>query len=142
MFLFFYDHIKHNKIMSGILILAQEEYISSFRKEPDELIKEMEEYAKEHNIPILYWQSAEFIEHLVKIKDPKRVLELGTAIGYTTIRIARVLKGKSVIHTVEKSQDNIALAKQFISKSGMENKIKLLEGEAVNVMPQLKKKYD
>jgi caffeoyl-CoA O-methyltransferase len=73
---------------------------------------------------------------LVKIKNPRRVLELGTAIAYTTIRVAKLLKGKSVIHTIEKSADNISLAKNYISKSGVENKIKVLEGDAINVMPQ------
>jgi predicted O-methyltransferase YrrM len=128
--------------MDKIILASQLEYISSFRKKTDSLIEEMETYAKEHNVPILYWQSAEFLEQLVLIKNPKRVLELGTAIGYSTIRIARNLKGKSVIHSIEKSADNITVAKEFITKSGLINKIKVLEGDAVNVMPQLKKKYD
>lgn len=118
------------------------EYLSSFRKQTDSLIEEMEAYAKEHSVPILSWQSADFLEQLVLLKNPKRVLELGTAIAYSTIRIARMLQGKSVIHTIEKSADNITIAKDFISKSGLADKIKLLEGDAVNVMPQLKKKYD
>lgn len=118
------------------------EYLSSFRKQTDSLIEEMEAYAKEHNVPILSWQSADFLEQLVLLKNPKRVLELGTAIAYSSIRIARMLQGKSVIHTIEKSTDNITVAMDFISKSGLADKIKLLEGNAVNVMPQLKKKYD
>jgi len=128
--------------MSKIILSTQLEYISSFRKKTDSLIEEMEAYAQEHNVPILSWQSAEFLEQLILIKDPRRVLELGTAIAYSTIRIARNLNGKSVIHTIEKSVDNIVLAKEFISKSGLINKIKVLEGDAINVMPQLKKKYD
>jgi predicted O-methyltransferase YrrM len=128
--------------MNKIILETQLEYISSFRKQSDTLIEEMEVYAKEHNVPILSWQSAEFLEQLVVLKNPKRVLELGTAIAYSTIRIARHLNGKSVIHTIEKSTDNISVAKDFIAKSGLSVKIKLLEGDAVNVMPQLKKKYD
>lgn len=128
--------------MSKILFSNQHEYISSFRKQPDELIVEMELYAKEHNVPILSWQSAEFLEQILLLKTPKRVLELGTAIAYSTIRVARQLKGKSVIHSIEKSLDNITVAKEFISKSGLSAKIKLFEGDAINVMPQLKKKYD
>ena len=128
--------------MSKIILSTQSEYISSFRKKTDSLIEEMEAYAREHNVPILSWESAEFLEQLILIKDPRRVLELGTAIAYSTIRIARNLKGKSVIHTIEKSADNIMLAKEFIAKSGLINKIKVLEGDAINVMPQLKKKYD
>jgi len=102
----------------------------------------MEKYAQAHNVPILSWQSAEFLEQLVIVKNPKRVLELGTAIGYSSIRIARNLNGKSVLHTIEKSADNLVVAKEYISKSGVAGKIKLLEGDALNIMPQLKKKYD
>jgi len=128
--------------MNKIILANQLEYISSFRKKTDSLIEEMEAYAKEHNVPILSWQSAEFLEQLIQIKNPKRVLELGTAIAYSTIRIARHLKGKSVIHSIEKSLDNISVAKDFIVKSELASQIKILEGDAINVMPQLKKKYD
>jgi len=127
-----------NKIFNPI----QFKYISSFRIESDDLLKEMEAYAQENNIPILYWQSAEFIEQIIRMIDPKRVLELGTAIAYTAIRIARELKGKSQIHTIEKSTNNFTTAKRFIQKSRVGTKIKLLEGDALNIMPQLKKKYD
>jgi caffeoyl-CoA O-methyltransferase len=128
--------------MDKIILATQLDYLSSFRKQTDTLIEEIENYAKEHGVPILSWQSADLLEQIVQMKNPKRVLELGTAIGYSTIRIARNLEGKSVIHSIEKSSDNIILAKDFIAKSGFINKIKLLEGDAVNVMPQLKKKYD
>lgn len=128
--------------MNKIFNPTQLKYISSFRKENDDLLKEMEKFAQENNVPILFWQSAEFIEQIVRMINPKRVLELGTAIAYTTIRIARELKGKSQVHTIEKSTDNIATAKRFVQKSRAGMKIKLLEGDALNIMPQLKKKYD
>lgn len=128
--------------MSKIFYPSQEAYIKSFRKESDDLLKEMEEFAKLHNVPILSWQSAEFIEQLVLMIKPKRVLEIGTAIAYTSIRIARNLKKKSVVHTIELSDDNIKSAKEFIEKSGEGEKIKLIEGDALSVMPRLKKKYD
>lgn len=128
--------------MDKIILSNQLEYLSSFRNKIDSLIEEMETYAKEHSVPILSWQSADFLEQLVLLKNPRRVLELGTAIAYSTIRIARNLKGKSVIHSIEKSSDNISVAKDFIVKSELGSKIKILEGDAVSVMPQLKKKYD
>ena len=126
--------------MSKIFYPSQEKYISSFRKEQDDLINEMGTFAKEHNVPILSWQSAEFIEQLVLITNPKRVLEIGTAIAYTTVRIARNLKKNSVIHTIELSEENIEIAKKYIEQSGDGEKIKLIEGDALSVMPRLKKK--
>jgi len=128
--------------MSKIFYPSQEAYIKSFRKESEELFKEMEEFAKLHNVPILSWQSADFIEQLVLMTNPKRVLEIGTAIAYTSIRIARNIKKKAVVHTIELSEDNINSAKEFIGKSGLGENIKLIEGNALSVMPRLKKKYD
>jgi predicted O-methyltransferase YrrM len=128
--------------MSKIFYPAQEKYISSFRKDQDDLINEMQSFAKEHNVPILSWQAAEFVEQLVLISRPKRVLEIGTAIAYTTIRIARNLDKKSMIHTIELSEPNIEAAKEYIEQSGVGDKIKLVEGDALSVMPRLKKKYD
>ncbi len=96
----------------------------------------------ENNVPILDWHAADFIEKLIKINKPERVLEIGTAIGYTTIRIAKCLGKGSTIHTIEKSQDNIKIAKDYFNKSGLEKKIKLIEGNALSIMPQMNKKYD
>lgn len=128
--------------MSGILYPAQIKYLQQFNKEEDSLILEMENYAKEHKVPILSREAAQFLEQVVILLNPRRVLEIGTAIGYSTIRVARRLKKKSEIHTIEMSEDNAALAKENIEKSGMEDKIDLKFGNALTIMPQLQKKYD
>lgn len=128
--------------MNKILYPEQTSYISSFRKEIDPLLKNMEAYASKNNVPILSWQSADFIEQLILLNKPKKVLEIGTAIGYTTIRIARNLKKDSKIHTIEISKDNIPIAKENIKKSGVSKKIKLIEGDALQIIPTLKRKYD
>lgn len=128
--------------MSQILYPAQKKYLESYRKKTDKLILEMEEYAENHHVPILDWHSVEFIENLILAHKPDRVLEIGTAIAYTTIRIARCLDKNSRIHSIEKSTDNIKIALENIEKSGVSKKIKLLQGEALSIMPQMKKKYD
>jgi predicted O-methyltransferase YrrM len=128
--------------MNKILFPAQKSYIESFRSEKDPLILEMEEYAKTHNVPIFLWQSIEFMEQLIMIYSPKRVLEIGTAIAYSSIRIAKNLKKKGIVHTIEKSEENAEKAKEFIAKSEIGNKIKIMIGDAFNILPQLDKKYD
>jgi predicted O-methyltransferase YrrM len=128
--------------MPGILFPAQNKYLKQYKKEDDPLIIEMEQYAIEHNVPILSWQAADFLEQVVVLLNPKRVLEIGTAIAYSTIRIAKNLKKKSVIHTIEMSENNAAMAKENIEKSGLTNKIELKIGNALTIMPQLQKKYD
>jgi predicted O-methyltransferase YrrM len=128
--------------MDKILYPEQTEYISSFRKKPDPLLREMEEFAVKKSVPVLSWHSAELMEQLIIILRPKRVLEIGTAIAYSSIRIARLLKKKGVLHTIEKSPENVALAEKFIEKSGVGDKIKIFSGEASAIMPGLEKKYD
>ncbi len=128
--------------MTKILYPAQKKYLESLRIKDDKLITEMEEYAEEHDVPILDWHSIEFIEKLILTNKPDRVLEIGTAIAYSTIRIARCLSKNSVIHTIEKSTDNIKIALKNIEKSGLSKKIKLLQGDALSIMPQMNKKYD
>lgn len=130
------------KIMSKILYPSQQKYLKKFSKEEDSLILEMEKFANEHNIPILYSSSASFLEQIVLLTSPKRILELGTAIAYSSIRMARNLKKKSIIHTIEKSENNINTAVDFIKRSGYENKIKIFPGEALTVLKSLTKKYD
>jgi predicted O-methyltransferase YrrM len=128
--------------MSGILFPTQLKYLEQFKNEKDPLIEEMEKYAVKFNVPILSNQAIEFMELLIRIINPKRVLEIGTAIAYSSIRIAKNLKKKSIIHTIEKSEENAEVARDFVKKSGMEGRIKIMVGNALNIMPQLQKKYD
>ncbi|RJP66544.1 MAG: O-methyltransferase [Ignavibacteriales bacterium] len=128
--------------MSKILYQTQLNYLTKFRKEIDMQILEMEDFAEQKNVPILDWSSAEFLEQLIWISNPKRVLEIGTAIGYSSIRIAKNLGKKGVLYTIEKSADNILIAKDNINNSGLEDKIVLIEGEALTEMPKMKKKFD
>ena len=118
------------------------DYLKELRVENDALILEMEKYALEHKVPILDWKSAEFIEQLILIKKPQNVLEVGTAIGYTTIRIARLLPEDSVIDTLELSKHNIPVARENFRKANLENRINLIEGNAKENIPVLNKLYD
>ena len=128
--------------MPEIVSPKQIEYLKKLRFEQNEFTLEMEAFAKQHKIPILNWACAEFMEQLVLLHKPKRVLEIGTAIAYTTIRIAGNLSESAIIDTIELSKHNIPLAKDYIKRSGLSDKINLLEGNAFNVIPTLKNKYD
>lgn len=128
--------------MSKILYPAQIKYLNSLRKNEDPLLLEMEEFAEEHSIPILSWQSANFMEQIINLHKPKRALEIGTAIGYSSIRIARAMGKAGLVNTIELSKPNAALAKKFIQRSGVANRIELFIGDALNLMPRMDKKYD
>ena len=128
--------------MSNILYDDQVKYLTFLRNEPKSLIKEIEVYAAKNKVPILDWMSAEFLEQLITIINPKKVLEIGTAIGYSSIRIASKLRKKASLDTIEKSKNNIKLAKEYIRRAKLTSSINILEGDALEIMPGLDKKYD
>ncbi len=128
--------------MSNILYDNQVEYLTSLRRNAEPLLNEMEVYAAEKKIPILNWMSAEFLEQLVLVSKPKNVLEIGTAIGYSSIRIARKLRKNASLDTIEKSKNNIKLAKEYIKRAKLTSSINILEGDALEIMPGSDKKYD
>ena len=128
--------------MGEILQPRQKQYLEKFNKEEDPLILEMESYAKKFRVPILSGDSAGFLEQLILVKKPKRVLEIGTAIAYSSIRIARNLGAGCTIDTLEKSKDNAKLAEVNILRSGLHDKINLIFGEAIETIPEIKYNYD
>lgn len=127
--------------MGNIIYQNQLDYLSSLRREPDELIFRMEQYAAEKKIPILDWKAAELLEQMILTKRPRRVLEIGTAIAYSSIRMGLKLKKKGSIDTIEKSKNNVKLAQGFIREAKLNN-INIIEGDALQIMPALDKKYD
>lgn len=128
--------------MKRIVLPNQEKYLEKIRAKQEDITLQMEAYANTHSIPILNWNAADFLEVLIRTKEPKRVLEIGMAIGYSSIRIARQLKNKSILHTIEKSKVNIKQAHQYFDKSKLSDVIQILEGDALQIIPTLKKKYD
>lgn len=104
----------------------------TIRKTP--LLEEMEAFAREHKIPILDEQAAAVLEWAVQLKSDKDVLEVGTAIGYSSIRIAGVLQDDAKLLTLEKSSESYTAANRYIARSGLGEKIRVIFGEAtVNV---------
>ena len=128
--------------MSNILFPEQEEYLQLFHVGNDPLITEMELFAADNKIPILEKSAAKFLEQLVYMYSPKKFLEIGMAIGYSTIRVAKILPKSTYIASIELSKNNIKLAKSFIERANLENEIDILEGNALDILPSLSQDFD
>lgn len=128
--------------MENIINTEQIEYIKTLRKHNYRLMNSMETFAKEKQIPILNWNAKELLEFIIMILKPKRVLEIGTAIAYSTITIAKHLPEGSIIDSIEKSRDSYNLAKDFVDKSGAGYRINLIFGNASNIMRKSNENYD
>ncbi|MDP4115844.1 MAG: O-methyltransferase [Bacteroidota bacterium] len=125
--------------MPDIIYQNQLDYLNKFANNNDPLLDEMEKYAMDNLVPILEKQAAFFLEQLIIIKNPSRVLEIGMAIGYSSIRIAKILPDSSEFFTIDKSKPNIAKAKSYFERAGVSKKINILEGDAIDILPSYNK---
>lgn len=117
-------------------------YIHSLEKSNGEICDEIEKYAKETYVPIIRKEMESFLKVMINIKQPKRILELGTAIGYSAILMAQAMPKDCTITTIENYDKRIPIAKENFKKSGYEDRITLIEGDALDVLQKLDTSYD
>ncbi|WP_040207877.1 O-methyltransferase [Neobacillus jeddahensis] len=107
-------------------------YIENLIPDRNALLAEMEGYASEHNVPIMELAGIEAMLQLLRIQGSTRILEIGTAIGYSALRIATALPEAHIV-TIERDMERIQVAKEFINRSGNSTQITLLEGDALEI---------
>ena len=118
------------------------DYILSLDRDSSLLVRTIEQEAIRDYVPIIRKESQSLLRVLLKIKKPGQVLEVGTAIGFSAILMGECLPQDSHITTIEKYEKRIPVAKENFKRAGMENKITLLEGDAVEILKGLEGLYD
>ena len=113
------------------------EYLESLIPARAVEIVEMEEYARENHVPIMDLVSVESILQMLRIIQPAAILEIGTAIGYSSIRMAKVLPYTKIV-TVERNQERYERALHNIEKTGTSNQISVLYGDALELVDSVK----
>ncbi len=107
-----------------------------------EELKKIKEKALEEHIPIIMDDTLEVIDEYLRENKPKRMLEIGTAVGYSAICFTEFLSEDGSIDTIEREHDRVIEAKENIKKAEVEGKINIYEGDAVEILPTLEGKYD
>ena len=105
-------------------------------------LNKIKQKAIEEKIPIIMDDTLEIIEKYLKDLKPKRILEIGTAVGYSAICFSKFLLENGKIDTIERDEIRVLEAKENIKKLGLEDTINIYEGDAVEILPTLNKKYD
>ena len=105
-------------------------------------LEKIKKKALEEKIPIIMDDTLEVISQILKEKSPKNILEIGTAVGYSAICFSEYLNDDGYIDTIEREANRVADARENIKRAEVENKINIYEGDAVEVLPTLNKKYD
>lgn len=117
-------------------------FINSFDKANSDFLEELEQEAKRDCVPIIRKDMQNLLRFLLRLKQPVKILEVGTAIGFSAILMGENTKADCHITTIEKYEKRIPLAKDNFIKAGMQDRITLLEGDAGEFLATLKPAYD
>ncbi|HXN99374.1 MAG TPA: O-methyltransferase [Candidatus Acidoferrales bacterium] len=128
--------------MPGILNAKVEEYIAGLLPKRDAVISEMERYAKGHDVPIIGPAVARTIFLLAQISGAKRIFEMGSAIGYSTIWLARAAGPGAEVYYTDGDPANAARARGYFQRAGVEHCIQIMTGDAVNLIDQVPGEFD
>ena len=107
-----------------------------------EKLQEIKQKALESHIPIIMDDTLEVIEKELKNNPPHKILEIGTAVGYSAMCFSEFLADNGKIDTIERDEKRIEEAKKNIKNVGVEDKINIYGGDAVEILPTLNGKYD
>ncbi|MBW4828846.1 MAG: O-methyltransferase [Clostridiaceae bacterium] len=119
-----------------------EKYIRDILPEGSGNLNKIKDYANKNNVPIIFPEVEQFIRVLLKIGNVKNILEIGSAIGYSSLVMAESTPFNIRITTIEKRNDMYKIAKENINQSKYKDKVKVIEGDARDVIPELEDKYD
>ena len=111
-------------------------------KEILKLLEEMEDYAKKNRVPIIQAEGGRLLTDAICASQPGSVLEIGTAIGYSTLLMAINLPVNATLVSIEQDILRVNTSRKFLARSGMNERIEILCGDAEEILPTLSRKFD
>ena len=117
-------------------------YINSLDQGNTEILDIIEREALDSYVPIIRKEMQSFLKLLLAMQKPKRILEVGTAVGFSAILMAEYDPEACEITTIENYEKRIPIAKENFKRAGKEDQITLIEGDATEVLKQLSEPYD
>jgi caffeoyl-CoA O-methyltransferase len=123
--------------IDAIVRREQAEYLERLLPSNTGLLAEMEEYAEAHRVPIADREVARFLEITARSTGARRALEIGMAIGYSVIHLARGMGEGGLVVTIEPSDEMIARSEDFVGRAGLGERLRVERGFALDVLPRL-----
>lgn len=117
-------------------------YINSLDTGNTEILDTIEKEALDTYVPIIRKEMQGFLKLLLAMKRPARILEVGTAVGFSAILMAEYDPVECEITTIENYEKRIPIARENFKRAGKEHQITLLEGDATEILKELTKPYD
>lgn len=119
-----------------------EKYIRGSLNKYEGILGQIYNEALDSGVPVINLETARLLEIIVNIKRPNRILEIGTAIGFTSVLMAAGLADGGKIDTIDIDAENALMAADNFSKAGVKENINLIFGDAFDVLSHMKKSYD
>ena len=117
-------------------------FIHSLETPENMILEEIEQEAIDAHVPIIRKETQSFLKVVLMMKQPSRILEIGTAIGFSAILMSEYMPEDGRITTIEKYEKRIPIARENFRRAGKEGQITLIEGDALEVMGALEGTYD
>lgn len=117
-------------------------YIHSLETGDSPLVREIAREAVASSVPIIRQETGSLLKTLVAMKQPRHILEIGTAVGYSALLMAQYMPMDCHITTIEKYEKRIPVARENFRRAGEEARITLLEGDALQILKELEAPFD
>jgi predicted O-methyltransferase YrrM len=128
--------------IDDILHRVQAEYLEELLPARDPLLEAIEKFAEDHDHPIADPEVAQLMRVLMRLKKPRRIVEVGTNIGYSVVVMGRELDGDAVIETIEVDRSILETARRFATDAALPCRVVFHEGAATEVLPRLDGPFD
>jgi predicted O-methyltransferase YrrM len=120
--------------MSGILEVPTEKYLNGLLPARDRVLREMERYATRHGVPIIGPACGRLLYQLARLARARRVFELGSAIGYSVLWLARAVGPQGTVYYTDSDPANAERAKAYLRRAGVLGRVRLLTGDALRLL--------
>lgn len=127
--------------MKDVLDLELQLFLRSLLPEENAVLLEMRSYAEEHHIPVVDPEVGHLLHLLTGLIQPQSILEIGTAIGCSTIAMANAMEAGSIT-TIELTEERHTMALDYFNRAGVADRIHAVLGDARELVPQLDRQYD
>lgn len=134
--------IRSENLRSGYIQDDVEDYIYNLLPERDAVVREMESYAEEHRIPIIGPAVARMLALFVQVSGAKRIFEMGSAIGYSTIWLARAAGPKAKVTYTDGDVEKARRAKEYFQMAGVAKRIEVRIGDAMALLKRAPGTFD
>lgn len=134
--------IRSENLRSGFMQEDVEDYLYELLPARDAVISEMEQYAEEHRVPIIGPAVARLLSLFAQVSGAKRIFEMGSAIGYSTIWLARAAGPKGKVHYTDGNPANAERAREYFRRAGVAKRINVQVGDALELVKKAPGKFD